>query len=131
MYAKRLKTDGNLSRSALQTLALIPLYAKITIRSPEAEFTLPPDEESDPDNDFDFESSLVILSGTKKLELENRLVKDADAYYVEAKRSMVSTIGAIPSWVFGLLLVLGRNDIKMILFNPLQLVVLAVLGATV
>ena len=115
-----------------QTLDLIPLFSKITIRDPEAEFSLPADlNPSDPDAEFDFESSLQILSETKKLELENRFKKDADAYYVEAKRSVVSTMSQIPSWVYGLLVVLGRNDLKGILFNPLQIVVVAILGAGV
>jgi hypothetical protein len=93
---------------------------------------LPPDQEtSESDPEFDFESSLQILSETKKLELENRFKKDADAYYVEAKRSVVSTMSQIPSWVYGLLLVLGRNDLKGILFNPLQMVFVAILGAGV
>jgi hypothetical protein len=115
---------------------LIPLFSRITIIDPEAEFSLPPDEGAidlaDPDaSDFDFQSSLQILSETKKLELENRFKKDADAYYVEAKRSVVSTMSQIPTWVYGLLLVLGRNDLKGILFNPLQMVMVAILGAGV
>ena len=120
----------------LQTFDLIPLFSRITIVDPEAEFSLPPDEgtndPNDPDaSDFDFQSSLQILSETKKLELENRFKKDADAYYVEAKRSVVSTMSQIPTWVYGLLLVLGRNDLKGILFNPLQIVMVAILGAGV
>lgn len=111
-------------------MALIPLYSKITLHDPEAKFELPTESDpSDPDSELDFESSLQILSGTKSLELENRFKKDADAYYVEAKRSVVSTMSQIPSWVYGLLLVLGRNDIKGILLNPLQIVVVAILGA--
>lgn len=111
---------------------MIPLFSRITFRDPEAEFSLPADlSSSDPNTEFDFESSLQILSETKKLELENRFKKDADAYYVEAKRSIVSTMSQIPTWVYVLLLVLGRNDLKGILFNPLQIVMVAILGAGV
>jgi hypothetical protein len=37
---------------------------------------------------------LVVFSETKKLDLENRFRRDADAYYVEAKRSVVSSVGS-------------------------------------
>jgi len=69
--------------------------------------------------EFDFESSLTVFSETKVLELTTKFRKDADAYYVEAKRSTVSSVSQIPYWMYGVLVVLGWNEAMAILFNPL------------
>ncbi len=80
--------------------------------------------------DNDASASLTILSETKKLDLENRFKRDADAYYVEAKRSMVSSVAQIPVWMYGALVVLGWNEAMTVLFNPLYAALLVVLGAS-
>jgi hypothetical protein len=73
----------------LQTLELVPLYARIKPFDPSLEFELPEDSTDDLANeDFEFASSLVVLSETKCLDLINKFCRDADAYYVEAKRSI-------------------------------------------
>jgi hypothetical protein len=116
-----------------QTLALIPLYAKIVPKDPANAFSLPSDASInaslDPDADFDFPSTLIIFSETKKLDLENRFRRDADAYYVEAKRSVVSSVAQIPLWMYGVLLVLGWNEAMYVLFNPLYLLLLVLLAS--
>ena len=65
------------------------------------------------------------------MELTSRFRKDADAYYVEAKRSTVSSVAQIPYWMYGMLVVLGWNEAMAILFNPLYftLLLIAVAGA--
>jgi hypothetical protein len=96
------------------------LYSKITPEDSTLEFTLP-SESSDPlsgMDDFDFDSTLVIFTETKTLELTNKFRKDADAYYVEAKRSTVSSVAQIPYWMYGVLVVLGWNEAMAVLFNP-------------
>ncbi|TFY75504.1 hypothetical protein EWM64_g8506, partial [Hericium alpestre] len=40
-------------------------------------------------------------------------------YYVEAKRSTVSSIAQVPYWMYGVLVVLGWNEAMLVLFNPL------------
>lgn len=68
-----------------------------------------------------------MLSETKSLDLTNRFRKDVDAYYVEAKRSMVSSVAQIPYWMYGVLVVLGWNEAMMVLFNPLYFTMLLIL----
>ena len=112
-----------------QTLELIPLYWKIKPLDPSLEFTLP-SETSDPltsTEEFDFPATLVVFSETKALDLTNRFRKDADAYYVEAKRSMVSSVAQIPYWMYGVLVVLGWNEAMVVLFNPLYFTMLLIL----
>ena len=75
-------------------------------------------------------STLQILAPTKAVEVTTRFRRDADAYYVEAKRSTVSSIAQIPLWMYGVLVVLGWNEAMTVLFNPLYFVVLiGALGA--
>ena len=85
------------------------------------EYTLPSDSPtlSSTDEDFDFPSTLIVFTETKALDLTNKFRRDADAYYVEAKRSTVSSIAQIPYWMYGMLVVLGWNEAMAVLFNPL------------
>jgi len=110
------------------TLDLIPLYAKI---SPTDKGILPDNVPSDADaaplpgassttaEEYDFDASLLLLSETKQLDITSRFRRDSDAYYVEAKRSTVSSVAQIPIWMYGVLIVLGWNEAMVILFNPL------------
>jgi hypothetical protein len=113
--------DGAFKKAKDQTLELIPLYSKICPIDSSLEFTLPSDTPtlSSTDEDFDFPSTLVIFTETKALDLTNKFRRDADAYYVEAKRSTVSSIAQVPYWMYGVLVVLGWNEAMAVLFNPL------------
>lgn len=96
-------------------------------------YTLPLDpagvEISSPEEEFDFEATLTVYSESKALDLTNRFRRDADAYYVEAKRSTVSSIAQVPYWMYGVLVVLGWNEAMMVLFNPLYFTMLLILLA--
>jgi hypothetical protein len=96
------------------------------------EYSLPsePSDSSTGTEEFDFPSSLIVFSETKVLDLGNRFRRDADAYYVEAKRSTVASIAQIPVWMYGVLVVLGWNEAMTVLFNPLYFTMLIVLGAS-
>ncbi|KAG8871574.1 Dynamin-like GTPase that mediates homotypic ER fusion [Serendipita sp. 405] len=130
--------DGVFKKARDATLDLVPLYARI---SPLDTGLLPTNIPSDanmPSNtatnstdELDFEDSLVLLSEPKQLDLTSRFRRDADAYYVEAKRSTVSSVAQIPYWMYGVLVVLGWNEAMLVLFNPLYFaVLLGLLGAT-
>ncbi|KAJ8077951.1 Dynamin-like GTPase that mediates homotypic ER fusion [Marasmius tenuissimus] len=122
--------DGAFKKAKDDTLDLIPLYAKIKPVDSSLEYTLPDDattaaaDTSGTSEEYDFNGSLTVLSETKTLDITNKFRKDADAYYVEAKRSTVSSIAHIPVWMYGVLVVLGWNEAMMLLFNPLYFVML-------
>ena len=71
---------------------------------------------------------LVVLTETKAIDLATRFRRDADAYYVEAKRSTVASIAQIPYWMYGMLVVLGWNEAMAVIFNPFYFAMLAVLA---
>ena len=85
--------------------------------------------ESDP-IPFDPSTAYTLLSPTKIVSLESRFKRDADAAYVEAKRSMVSSVAQIPLWMYGVLVALGWNEAMAVLFNPLYFAMLLVLAAS-
>ncbi|PIL35938.1 hypothetical protein GSI_01598 [Ganoderma sinense ZZ0214-1] len=121
--------DSAFRKAKEQTLELIPIYWRIEPLDPSLKFTLP-SETSDPltsTEEFDFPATLIVFSETKSLDLNNRFRKDADAYYVEAKRSMVSSVAQIPYWMYGVLVVLGWNEAMLVLFNPLYFTMLLIL----
>ncbi|KAI0339858.1 root hair defective 3 GTP-binding protein [Trametopsis cervina] len=125
--------DGAFKKAKDETLELIPLYSKITPTDPSLAYSLP-SETSDSltadADDFDFPSTLVVFSETKAVELTNRFRKDADAYYVEAKRSTVASVAQVPYWMYGMLVVLGWNEAMAVLFNPLYFAMLVVAAAS-
>ncbi|KAG7098321.1 Dynamin-like GTPase that mediates homotypic ER fusion [Marasmius oreades] len=122
--------DGAFKKAKDDTLDLIPLYSKIKPVNLSVEYTLPDDaiaasaDTSGSSEEYDFNASLTVLSETRTLDITNKFRKDADAYYVEAKRSTVSSIAHIPLWMYGVLVVLGWNEAMMLLFNPIYFVML-------
>lgn len=84
-------------------------------------------------DDFDFLSTLVVFTEARTIAISQRFRKEADAYYVEAKRSMVSSISQIPYWVYGVIVVLGWNEFLAIIRNPVYtlFLILATIGAFV
>lgn len=125
-------TDSRLIRS-IQTLALLPLFATISpTTTPLPPLPMPEpsyDTESDP-TPFDPSTAYTLISSTKLLTLETRFKREADAAYVEAKRSMVSSVAQIPLWMYGVLVVLGWNEAMTVLFNPLYFAMLLILAAS-
>ncbi|KAF7305921.1 Protein SEY1 [Mycena chlorophos] len=116
--------DGAFKVAKDQTLDLIPLYSKIQPTDASLEYALPADSlvaptDGSSSEDYDFAATLVIFSETKGLELTQKFRREADAYYVEAKRSTVASIAQIPYWMYGVLVVLGWNEAMAVLFNPL------------
>ncbi|KAJ7282812.1 RHD3/Sey1 [Mycena rebaudengoi] len=116
--------DGAFKKAKDETLDLVPLYSKIQPIDSSLEYTLPADSiaiptDSGSSDDFDFASTLIVFTETKGLELTQKFRRDADAYYVEAKRSTVASIAQIPYWMYGVLVVLGWNEAMAVLFNPL------------
>lgn len=125
--------DGAFQKARDETLELVPLYSKIAPVDKSLAYTLPSepaDALAASEEDFDFASTLTVFTETKALDLTTRFRKDADAFYVEAKRSTVSSVAQIPYWMYGMLVILGWNEAMVVLFNPLYFAFLLVLAAS-
>ncbi|KAF8315843.1 root hair defective 3 GTP-binding protein [Clavulina sp. PMI_390] len=120
--------DSAYRKARDQTLELVPIYSKIVPQDAALEFSLPSDTDdvSLGEDSFDFPATLIIFSETKQLDLIAKFRREADAYYVEAKRSMVSSVAQIPVWMYGVLVVLGWNEAMFVLFNPLYFMMLLI-----
>ncbi len=94
--------DGVFKKAKDVTLELISLYAKIV---PQL--------------------GLVVLSETKALELDARFRREADAHYVDAKRSLVVGIAQIPYWVYVMFVI-----VRMILSKPVFTIMVLILAAS-
>ncbi|KAF9903376.1 Dynamin-like GTPase that mediates homotypic ER fusion [Linnemannia zychae] len=116
--------DTPFRKAREETIALIPLYAKIDTLDPVTDIRLSL-ESSD---DFDFDQSLQVLSETRQQELTIQFKRKADASYVEAKRSIVATQAKIPYWVGVALIVLGWNEFVTLITSPLYLSMTMMLG---
>jgi len=60
---------------------------------------------------------LIVFTETKQVDLVAKFRREADAYYVEAKRSIVSSVAQIPMWMYMVLVVLGWNEAMAVLFT--------------
>ncbi|KAI9469940.1 MAG: RHD3/Sey1 [Benjaminiella poitrasii] len=98
-----------------ETLSLIKTFSTIDLSLDEG-FELESTEE------FDFKQSLTILSEAKQIDITNRFKRECDAFYLEAKRSVVATTAKVPTWVIIMMIALGWNEFMTILKSPIYLV---------
>ena len=117
----------------------MPLYARI---EPTNASLLPsiPSTADDPshaalvergeEEEFDFDASLLLFGEARKADVAARLRKEADAYYVEAKRSTVSSIAQVPVWMYAVLAALGWNEAMAVLRSPLYFAFMLILLAS-
>ena len=114
-----------------EVLDLLPLYAKIVPQDPSLAFAMPDSDAADGHDDleYDFSDTLNVISDTRRMTLADKFRRECDAYYVEAKRSMVSSISQIPYWMYGVIVVLGWNEFIAVLRNPLYFTLLLLAAA--
>lgn len=94
---------------------MIGLFSKINLKDD-------PEFEIESTDDFDFNQSLIVLSEAKQIDISNRFKRESDAFYLEAKRSVVSTTAKIPNWAIAAMIFLGWNEFMTIVRNPLYMV---------
>ena len=96
---------------------MIPLISRIRLSTgaepPLTEFLgdPPTDFEEDVDEMGIAKDEFEVLGEAKQVDLSTRFKRMADAVFVEAKRSTVSSVAEIPIYFWGLLLALGWNEI--------------------
>ena len=127
--------EGIYTRARESTMALIPLLSHFRL----AESYGPPDlvsfvgnqpagveaedEEDlvpiggiDEEEGVSLEEEMTVLNESKRQDLVSRFKKMADGVYVEAKRSAIGGITQVPLYFYGILLLLGWNEIVMGMF---------------
>ncbi|KAL2195648.1 RHD3/Sey1 [Corynascus similis CBS 632.67] len=139
--------EGVYTRARESTLGLIPLLARFRLAETYAAPDLPsfigpqpagvdPEDEEDlvPIGGVDeeegksLEEEMTVLSESKRQDLVVRFKKMADGVYVEAKRSAIGGITQVPLYFYVILLVLGWNEIVMVLRNPVLFMLILVMG---
>ncbi|KAL1836264.1 hypothetical protein VTJ49DRAFT_5381 [Mycothermus thermophilus] len=140
--------EGVYTRARESTLALIPLLAKFRLAETQAapdlpgfigvqpKGTEPEDEEDlapiggvDEEEGKSLEEEVTVLGESKRQDLVVRFKKMADGVYVEAKRSAIGGITQVPLYFYAVLLVLGWNEIVMVLRNPILFMLILILGS--
>lgn len=79
-------------------------------------------------SDYSYHSHLPLLSSSQQSRALSRFKKEADALYLEAKRSVIITTSRIPYWIFIVIAVLGWNEFFTILTSPIYLIFFAFLS---
>lgn len=88
-------------------------------------------EDEDEDEDEDERPFAEIVSKQEKLDVVSRFKKEADARFVETKRSILQHVTQIPYWIYIVIIVLGWNEFMAVLRNPFFFTLLLVAGAGV
>ncbi|KAK4214980.1 protein SEY1 [Rhypophila decipiens] len=139
--------EGIYTKARESTLSLIPLLSRFRLAETYAPPDLPafvgpmpagaePEDEEDllPIGGIDeeegksLEEEMTVLSETKRQDLVVRFKKMADGVYVEAKRSAIGGMKEVPVYFWAALLVLGWNEILIVLRNPMLILLILVLG---
>ncbi|KAJ2237338.1 Dynamin-like GTPase that mediates homotypic ER fusion [Coemansia sp. RSA 485] len=120
--------DTQFSAARASAQALLPKFGKVDIR--KSIKLRNRDEDGFFPSGYDFTRTLVLITPARAREVSKRFSREADALYLEAKRSMVATQSQVPMWMIALLVFLGWNEAMTVLFNPLYLVLVAMLGGT-
>ncbi|OTA94044.1 hypothetical protein M434DRAFT_72107 [Hypoxylon sp. CO27-5] len=139
--------EGIYTRARESTLTLIPLLSKFKLSTTSAPPDLPgfigpqpdgaePEDEDDltpiggvdEEDGKSLEEEMTVLSESKRQDLVVRFKKTADGVYVEAKRSAIGGITQVPLYFYGLLLVLGWNEILAVLRNPILFLMLVIIA---
>ncbi|KAI0142419.1 root hair defective 3 GTP-binding protein [Hypoxylon sp. NC0597] len=139
--------EGIYTRARESTLTLIPLLSKFKLSTtyappdlpgfigpqpagaePEDEDDLTPIGGVDEEDGKSLEEEMTVLSESKRQDLVVRFKKTADGVYVEAKRSAIGGITQVPLYFYGLLLVLGWNEILAVLRNPILFLMLVIVA---
>lgn len=86
--------------------------------------------------DFDSDAqAIILLTPSRQRDLRDRLKKDADSIFLDAKRGAVTSLSEVPRGMWLLLFAFGFNEIytfvSFILSNPFLLVLLVVVATTV
>ncbi|WFD37561.1 Dynamin-like GTPase that mediates homotypic ER fusion [Malassezia japonica] len=130
--------DGVFVQARDATLRLIPLYARIAptdaalldkIKASEQDPAYLAAVRAGEEEPLEVEQSLQVLSELQSTDIGARFRKDADAFYVEAKRSTVSSMSQVPLWMYGVLIVLGWNEMMAVLRSPVYFTLLCMLLA--
>lgn len=87
------------------------------------------DDDDDANDHYDFDSFPFRLSKTKEQEITKRFKKQADASFVDAKRSTTQLAKAIPWYMFLITILLGWNEFMAVLRNPFLFMLLLLAGA--
>jgi hypothetical protein len=139
--------EGVYTTAQRSTLSLIPLLSRFKLSETSApppleawlgqapsNITSADDEDLpaiggiDEEDGKTMEEETTVIADAKAADISSRFKKTADGIYVEAKRSAIGGVTQVPLYFYGLLLVLGWNEIVAVLRNPLYFIMIALLG---
>lgn len=128
--------EGPYLKAREQALKILPIYSNAVTKSgkpiiPDVDLEKYYEENPEDSGDFVVENSTFStrLSANRQQEITKKFKKQADAAYVEAKRSTTQVFSRIPAWFYVILLVLGWNELMAVLRNPLLFVFVLLAGA--
>ncbi|KAJ1660408.1 Dynamin-like GTPase that mediates homotypic ER fusion [Dispira simplex] len=112
--------DGHFATAKEHVVRLIPLFSRLNPGDDLMDEYFP--------TDYDLSESLEIFSSGRQRDVINRFKREADAMYLEAKRSVVATTARTPYWVIIMLIMLGWNEFVTVITSPIYLILLITFG---
>ncbi|KAH3668094.1 hypothetical protein OGAPHI_001848 [Ogataea philodendri] len=132
MWTNTLEIDQQYNKAREAVLKLLPTFSRIVLAKTNEEVVPPVNISSGEFEDLDEEDEEVpfaeLLSTRQQTGVLGRVRKEMDAIYIEAKRSVMSSMTSIPFWMYCLVVALGWNEFMAVLRNPLFFMLLILIA---
>ncbi|GME89904.1 hypothetical protein B5S32_g3154 [[Candida] boidinii] len=127
------EVDSQFTKARTNALKALPILSNAVLSSTNSEII--PDVDITHEDDYEIDENELagshnfshLLSNRQQQNILNKVKREMDAIYVEAKRSIVQNTTSIPLYFYGLLVVLGWNEFMAILNRPLLFIGLILL----
>ncbi|ODV88037.1 hypothetical protein CANARDRAFT_26197 [[Candida] arabinofermentans NRRL YB-2248] len=135
LWKSSVEVDEQFSAAKSKTVALLPIFSVAYLSAAGQEIIPDIDIAHEDDYDDDFEDEVSnphffahLLNSKQQSNISNKLKKEMDAIYIEAKRSIISNTTSIPIYMYALLVLLGWNEFMAVLRNPLLFAMVIILS---
>lgn len=122
-FAKMFDGTELVPKYDVRSRALKKRYETVAVHTEEEEYV------EDSDDDEGDQCFAEIVSEKEKAEILSKFKREADAKFVETKRSIMQLVTQIPYYIYLIIVVLGWNEFMAIVRNPFFFTLLIVLGA--
>ncbi|GMF61524.1 unnamed protein product [[Candida] boidinii] len=128
------EVDTQFTKARTNALKALPILSNAVLSSTNSEII--PDVDITHEDDYEIDENELagshnfshLLTNRQQQNILNKVKREMDAIYVEAKRSIVQNTTSIPLYFYGLLVVLGWNEFMAVLNRPLLFIALILLS---
>ncbi|AMD20121.1 HCL030Wp [Eremothecium sinecaudum] len=124
--------DGSFKISREHAFKMLDILSTVSIDGlevePDVKIQAEEDEYEKEDGSYQQQKFAQILDAIQKQKVIQQFKRFANLSVIEAKRSTMTSITHIPTWLYAVIVVLGWNEFMMVIRNPFFISLLLLLG---